>query len=65
LYDNYSQINDEFLLEASRDPNFYPKVVLGEDLMLSRKQYIENVLQSGESARIENEKKVPYECEEL
>lgn len=37
LYDNYSQINDEFLLEAAKDPNFYPKAVLHEELMLSRK----------------------------
>ena len=65
LYDNYARINDEFLLKASRDPNFYPKAVLGEDLMLSRKQYIEYVLQSGESARIENNENNDYECQEL
>jgi hypothetical protein len=56
LYDHYFEINDEFLLEAAKNPNFYPKAVLHEELMLSRKQYIDYVFQSGESARIHNNK---------
>ena len=44
LYNNYFELNNEFLLAAARNPNFYPKAIIHEDLLLSRKQYIDQVL---------------------